>query len=870
MRTLFLAIFFIQSISAQDLIPYLSKNLYGYSDMEGNIVITPQFDEVGFFDKYGLAIVKKQNQDILLAKNGKKISSFEAKDRPLYYSLYSVGDSRGFRMIDTIHHLRVIRYYNNLYQIINIQNYECSDVFVDISKLILSMPKFDLGFTNGYYLGQTVDNQYQLIDLEVKTVCSKKKKVIERDSLYRRLHSFDNEAHQFVQECKRNFFEVPDSINIVSQINDSILIYCKNNGIPSDDFRRTSLQPKPMGLIFKGGKLISPLKFTEVRKVNPEYLLVKENKKYYFTTFNASPISDKTYNFTYFLNDSILFAKNATSSYFIQTKNLMFFDIGNIEKMKYISKDNYYIGQSFDKFTVFNEKLQLIFEGSGQDVEWNRKHNLFLIKIDGFYGVFDKDKNTIIAPRYDRIALINNHIMVYKGSKSGLYSINGKSLFEPIYENIYINYKGIEHYYSLKKDGFYGFYDSKLNQICDFVSKKYYFSDSPSAIKIDNNIFQIENPCGEIFTIEGQKIFFFKTNKIERYQTLVLLPDSTLMIDKKIIEGLKVVYSLDNKYPIINENKGLIAVSDGSRESVINLNEDFIIPFDNHHIQTITDHLIVTEKNSKYDVYSNEGQPLHLQQFDYVNIQFNNNLILIGINIPNKTYKFILDTCLYKRKDTLILHHKRYGYMSLKGKIIVPPIYNDVQHSYKNLYSVSLEFEDGEKKSFILDSLGNELLTVPYDRLEILKIYNQPYFFIAHQKNRIGLLNSKGEQIFPCTYKTLYFDNNSNLFRAQDHNGNHFLFNLAKNNITHVLNAFDTTSQYSINKLPYDLFYIHQKNKVVIFDINGQKRFDFIADELNIEYDFLLTNTPDLLKLINNNLHYYFNLKNLVVYKAIE
>lgn len=71
---------FPPAISAQDvLVPYRVGNLLGYSDLDGNLRIEPQFDKAFFFDKHGYGRVEKDRQVALIDSSGNLMTFYSER-----------------------------------------------------------------------------------------------------------------------------------------------------------------------------------------------------------------------------------------------------------------------------------------------------------------------------------------------------------------------------------------------------------------------------------------------------------------------------------------------------------------------------------------------------------------------------------------------------------------------------------------------------------------------------------------------------------------------------------------------------------------------------------------------------------------------
>jgi len=88
------------------LIPYLKGNLYGFSDLEGNIIIQPNYESVKFFNRHNLALVKKDDLYGFINRKGELVvpcfsnKSLSLNKMPKFYDQYGIKD--------TLKHLRIV------------------------------------------------------------------------------------------------------------------------------------------------------------------------------------------------------------------------------------------------------------------------------------------------------------------------------------------------------------------------------------------------------------------------------------------------------------------------------------------------------------------------------------------------------------------------------------------------------------------------------------------------------------------------------------------------------------------------------------------------------------------------------------------
>ena len=98
-------------------------------------------------------------------------------------------------------------------------------------------------------------------------------------------------------------------------------------------------------------------------------------------------------------------------------------------------------------------------------------NNLLLVKNDSLFGVIDVLGKEILPIQFEEIYLLNNYIILAKAKDlESIYSKDGLELYKDL-EEVSENFNPFganDNYYWLKKEGKWGLFDYKLNQIIPF------------------------------------------------------------------------------------------------------------------------------------------------------------------------------------------------------------------------------------------------------------------------------------------------------------------------------------------------------------------------------------------------------------------
>lgn len=353
---------------------------------------------------------------------------------------------------------------------------------------------------------------------------------------------------------------------------------------------------------------------------------------------------------------------------------------------------------------------------------------------EGKYGIINFEGKSIINPIYEEIKNMpyrEGELIAKKQGKYGVVNINGGKLLDFKYDYITgDNYYSEETNYEL--DGYivginsengkmqYGYISNKREQILDVEFDKIYRMNN---IKDDENIYLLAEKDG--------KIQLYKNNKIlldNNYQAINYSEDSKLLILQK-----------DNKY------------------GVTDLNGKQILSVDYEQIR-IPGNYIIAVKEKEQVIYDLTGAPK--ENLTYTNI----------LNTENENYNITIDK------------NDKYGLINKNGNILIENKYNYIQYLYDNYFIVGGE----TGKSGIINEKGEEILPIKYEVIQklnkdnivqamvgnILELYNKEMKNILSMENGKIEIHDKYIKIYSST-QTAYISNDGivkNNFELFDNN----------------------------------------------------------------------------------------------------
>lgn len=343
-----------------------------------------------------------------------------------------------------------------------------------------------------------------------------------------------------------------------------------------------------------------------------------------------------------------------------------------------------------------------------------------LFEQKGKWGVFNDVGKTIINPEFDTIFLKNEELLqVKQGDKYGLYGLRGKKILSVDYEEI----GGFnEGFYIVKQNGKYG-YCSRVGKV---LIKPVYdeanpFKNKQAAVKkagkwgvIDyTNKFLLRPEYDQITAGRGNYYAITQGDKMYFY-------DFTF---KKITEeGFEKIYTEDTLYAVRIKKDGRFSYYNPAAKSYV-----------------------TTEKFDGAQPY----------QKGYATVTNGGKMGLLDVN-----GKLILpvqyDAIVYDQFQSKVIfrtvQNGKEGIADASGKIILPNEYDRINPALPNYLKVKKN-----NKYAILRTTGAAVTEFNYDFISSsFDFPDAPEWpAMASQKGKFGLINEKGEEVFPFKAKEM-------------------------------------------------------------------------------------------------------------------
>ena len=856
---------FCFSLKGQTLIPYLDNGRYGYSDINGEIVITTKYDRVENFNADGFALTNIGDQIIYIDKTGKEFLSLDNSSKSSFYQVLNSNSEETNRkyLKDTVHDLRLIYFNDKRFHFLNIKTYNITNPYYqELGFQSSAFPNsYYINFKYGYYVGKINENEYEVLNANGEVILKTTTKAIIWNE---ELISYNDKNGTVLFNPKKNTkISIPYTI-VHEIIEDKYLIV--SNGNPGKHYFNSSKyyfnlnSPNKRGLINIEGQLIFDTLYNELYKSIDQRLIAK-NFYTHLIDYNGNIISQSQYT------NISLCENNSFISTLINGKKVLTDSNGKLlindsyDEIKYHNADKYFTWKKGEYSGIIDSNYQHVVNFKCESIYFSKYNDYFHVSKHNKSGIIDIHQKVIMPIEYDRCYLTHDKfIEIILDGKVGLAKLNGKILFQPIYEEIRIEEVKNQIYFRPKKDNLYACYNEKLKQISGFNSRTYYISDNPIDWYNLGDYYHFTDRYGNPLGYSAKN-----------YHSGYVISDSTFIVvindDEKVvilINGSSFIeqYSEQVQIDKIQIKSGLIAISKNGLQSVVNHLNKVIIPFDNREILEINDYFIVSKEQDKYYIYNNVGHKIHDDGFDYVSDLSVDGLRKVANIIEGETYEFIIDECFYGKADTIVKNHMNYGYINENGEIVVPLEYNDTYRYNESLTCASKGFKNGEKQSFLLDKLGNKVLTTTYDKLHPFIHTKESSFYVATLKDKSGLIDQKGKVIIPLDYQYIAGFYNLDILRAQDFNDDYHLINMSNKNLYIAKNFENGKISYNCIELPEKRFIVFPEGKSIIIDLDGNVLIEF--PEQNVE--LIKLEKMDLIEVRGDHYKYYINARTLKAY----
>ena len=254
------------------------------------------------------------------------------------------------------------------------------------------------------------------------------------------------------------------------------------------------------GLVNSEGKYVIDTNYKEIKSIENDYkkgyITIDENDKYGLIDYNKKQILPNEYEKVRRIYGKDLYViQEKSKDKLINTQKEVVLEKGFDEIKQILQYSDGIVFVKNKKYGVMNTKGDTIISAEYEDIK-EAKENIFIAKKDGKYGVIDVDKNTKIEFNYSNITY---------NSKADIYLLDDENYNTNVFDNQFNNkLKGIlleintdKGYMKLRIDDEYKYYNFKFEEKSNkdilvsntlFLSKKdgkYGFINSKDEVIVD-------------------------------------------------------------------------------------------------------------------------------------------------------------------------------------------------------------------------------------------------------------------------------------------------------------------------------------------------------------------------------------------------
>lgn len=740
----------------QKLIPYLSHGKYGYADPQGQVRISPVYDEVEFFDRFDVAPVRLDTQWFLINIMGTRLVTLETKKYSIYQALSSHGPVQyGSRKnIDTIPHLlRQELYGSRGRRYIHTLSGAVSPVFSDYNRFPEQrgmLTGFEGMLSRGIYIGQSGEKEYKAMNTEAAIIVTTSvRPIILNDSLV----SYMKDDISVILNIKTNesfslpYYNtsacIPGTNFIVSDIHESWDYWNR---------LRVSLEK---GLVDRNGTVIIQPQYDDLMPIGGKLLLAKKGDFNFLITPEGKRIDSNFYRHVFEIGDTYYQAQLPNQKWIFLNAVFKKAIPGEFDEIDYNQNCECFFVNAGDTASILTSDLSYEISYNANAIYRSGRQGYYIVERNGKNGLLDPDGNEIIPVLYEQCypSGFSDFVIIKQNDLEGIMSLSGILLWEPQYEEIQIEMMGQQPYLLVKKDGKYAYFDEQLNQLSDFQPKLRYLYSDPIYSELDeSDSIHLYNRFGKPLGFTVQSISSGYVESDSTYLTLAHKNESSILLYEKDNKLMIDTFQLADAQ-CYNLDAGLIGVRMDGQEGVRNHLGQWIVAPGPFQVEAITPYLIVCKHDSLYTFYTFGGERTNTLECSALNIE---------------PYYSVWEFT-YKNKN---------GYISAyNGKTIIPPKFDYGFFNYNNCIVASIHSKNESNKFFAFDTLGHVQLRTRYDDMYPIDYNGVTKFYRVHKNGKAGLIDARGQIRISLIYKSVSAYDDTTFFTAYDENKKRYIYN---------------------------------------------------------------------------------------------
>jgi hypothetical protein len=370
--------------------------------------------------------------------------------------------------------------------------------------------------------------------------------------------------------------------------------------------------------------------------------------------------------------------------------------------------------------------------------------NNFIIKKDGLYGIADRKGVIIGKIEFDSIGSISqsNVFIVKKKGKYGSITPDGKPILSVKYDKVL--YTGTQNPVSFVENK-----DGNVSLIFNKDEKKFPQKIDYAEVYANLTILKVNGKFG---IIKDQTIIPFEYDSI-----YVPVAEGYNNFNKS--KKVKKINPFAFEYSKLSKTVSLMTIQKAGKVGLADLNATIIYPADNDAVNSVEMKRYYTvKKNNLYGIYFMDSGKKTEIEFDRVYadgtgyVMADKNRKGGAFNMKGEQiipFEYDPEFIAQYRFGLKITKDKKKGFTDKTGKVIIPPLYDDVDSFYESGMDHFIKVKLGEKVGVI--NLKNETI-IPVN-FEWIGEENGFFKVVTPEPNRkFGLYSKTGKLIVPAEY----------------------------------------------------------------------------------------------------------------------
>lgn len=471
------------------------------------------------------------------------------------------------------------------------------------------------------------------------------------------------------------------------------------------------------------------------------------------------------------------------------------------------------------------------------------------------YGLKRND-SVLLKPIYERIDYSDIGFIIKSNGLSGFANTNGTIILNVEFDSIGTSTNSL----IVKKSGKYGVFDKKGTVFVPIKHSRILYANSTSKLAL----IQGKDNLTQLFLKD--KIVTIPFDNILLYENLAILNKDAkkgLILDGKLAYAVEYDnISQDGKSAVIqnymkkiletkryfdfrNRLDAVILEKDKKFGLVANGELIYPVAYDKVYNEYFR-YIVVVEKSKLKGAYLINSKKkldviyddIHLDGVQYIEVKKDKLSGMLDYNL-NVILPLEYDDIQVSNGGFTIIKNKKQGWADLKGTVLIPPIYDniDVFQSYGSNQSIRLYKVQNNQLTGLIDGSNKIILPLEFDY-----IFDRNDFICGKTKEgKFGLYRYDGTEVLKPEYNFIFesmadgskvlFAQNGVLYTILDKNGAVIYENSVKK-YTYIHDEENLLSPLSRDKKSY-LAVQDDKNKFGIFEeINEQKSIPFAYDEI--------------------------------------